>query len=171
MFHRKRAFLLVFGLLLLVFTLYVIFDTFLIPRVYFYAAYEEVQTDTSSSVQTEEEMEEAIETVITATTYQDEHLSITMSEYRVQNSSVYVADIQVDDPSYLKTALAQNAYGKNVTEETSTIAESVNAILAINGDFYGSQEAGYVLRNGVLYRNTAESGQEDLVIYLWGWNF
>jgi exopolysaccharide biosynthesis protein len=45
------------------------------------------------------------------------------------------------------------------------MAESNNAVLAINGDYYGAQEKGYVLRNGVLYRNTAEKGQEDLVIY------
>ena len=66
---------------------------------------------------------------------------------------------------YLQTALAQNAYGRNVTEKTSEIAESSGAILAINGDYYGAQEDGYVLRNGVLYRNTAASGQVDLVIY------
>ena len=41
----------------------------------------------------------------------------------------------------------------------------MNAILAINGDYYGAQERGYVIRNGVLYRSTAKSGNEDLVIY------
>ena len=46
------------------------------------------------------------------------------------------------------------------------MAEENNAILAINGDYYGTQETGYVLRNGVLLRSTAEAGQEDLVI--WG---
>lgn len=52
-----------------------------------------------------------------------------------------------------------------MTEKTSEIAESAGAILAINGDYYGAQEDGYVLRNGVLYRDTAASGQEDIVIY------
>ena len=37
--------------------------------------------------------------------------------------------------------------------------------MAINGDCYGVQEKGYVLRNGVIYRNTSKSNQEDLVIY------
>lgn len=41
----------------------------------------------------------------------------------------------------------------------------LQAILAINGDFYGSRESGYVLRNGVLYRDTPVQGQMDLVIY------
>ena len=64
-----------------------------------------------------------------------------------------------------KTAFAENSYGKNITEKTSSIAENANAILAINGDFYGAQEDGYVIRNGVLYRDTAADDREDLVIY------
>ena len=71
---------------------------------------------------------------------------------------IYVADIVLSSPEYLKTAFAQNSYGKNVTEKTSEIAEEVNAILAINGDYYGAQEKGYVLRNGTLYRSEAEKG-------------
>ena len=72
---------------------------------------------------------------------------------------------RTSSPEYLQTAFAQNAYGRNVTEKTSEIAEGVGAILAINGDYYGTQEEGYVLRNGVLYRNTAAPGQVDLLIY------
>lgn len=71
----------------------------------------------------------------------------------------------MSDASYLKTAFANNSYGKNVTAKTSSIAEDNNAILAINGDYYGVQEYGYVLKNGVIYRDTAKSDQEDLVIY------
>lgn len=99
------------------------------------------------------------------TTYQDENMTITLTEYQVDGTTVYAADIQLSSASYLKTALAKSAYGKNVTETTSEMAESNNAVLAINGDYYGAQEKGYVLRNGVLYRSTAEKGQEDLVIY------
>jgi exopolysaccharide biosynthesis protein len=99
------------------------------------------------------------------TTYEDENMTVTLTEYQVDGTTVYAADIQLSSASYLKTALAKSAYGKNVTETTSEMAESNNAVLAINGDYYGAQEKGYVLRNGVLYRNTAEKGQEDLVIY------
>ena len=103
--------------------------------------------------------------VSTATSYQDENITITLTQYREYDTSIYVADIMLSSPEYLQTALAQNAYGKNVTEKTSEMAAENGAILAINGDYYGSQESGYVLRNGVLYREIAERGQEDLVIY------
>ena len=101
----------------------------------------------------------------TADSYSDEHIQVTVSEYRAYDTTIHVADVVVDSPEYLKTYLAQNAYGRNVTEKTSDMAADTGAILAINGDYYGTQERGYVIRNGVLYRDTAESGQEDLVIY------
>lgn len=122
----------------------------------------------------DEQTQEAVEVQDTAAvtspvvsdgTYQDENISIEISEYYVNDTTVYVADVQVSSAEYLKTALAQNAYGKNVTATTSDIAADNNAIIAINGDYYGAQEKGYVLRNGTLYRSTASRDQEDLVIY------
>jgi len=101
----------------------------------------------------------------TDTTYSDGNIIVTLKEYRENDSTIYVADVQLTDSSYLKTALAQGSYGRNVTQKTSEIAESVNAVLAINGDYYGAQEKGYVIRNGELYRDTAIENQEDLVIY------
>ena len=92
-------------------------------------------------------------------------MSISLSTYYENDTTVYVADIQVDSPELLKTALSRNSYGRNVTAATSDTAANVDAILAINGDNYGSREKGYVIRNGVLYRDTASKGQEDLVIY------
>ena len=101
----------------------------------------------------------------TDTTYSDGNITVTLKEYRENDSTVYVADVQLTDSSYLKTALAQGSYGRNVTQKTSEIAESVDAVLAVNGDYYGAQENGYVIRNGKLYRDTAIANQEDLVIY------
>ena len=101
----------------------------------------------------------------TSDSYSDGNITITLREYRENDTTIYVADVLLESSSHLKTALAQGAYGKNVTQKTSEIAESVNAILAINGDFYGTQEKGYVIRNGTLYRDSAIANQEDLVIY------
>ena len=42
-------------------------------------------------------------------------------------------------------------------------AEENDAVLAINGDFYGSRQSGYVIRNGELYRDSG-SENEDLAI-------
>ncbi len=104
-------------------------------------------------------------TVFTENSYTDQNIAISLDTYHDGDTTIHVADIHISSPEYLKTAFAQSAYGKNVTAPTSEIATSVQAILAINGDYYGVQESGYVLRNGVIYRSTGKNGQEDLVIY------
>ena len=58
----------------------------------------------------------------TENSYSDENISITIKEYREYDTTIYVADITVNSSEYLKTALANNSYGKNVTEKTSEMA-------------------------------------------------
>jgi exopolysaccharide biosynthesis protein len=67
----------------------------------------------------------------------------------------------------LKTALAQNTYGTNITAKTSETATANNAILAINGDYYGANSTGYVIKNGILYRDAVRDNASygDLAIY------
>ena len=103
--------------------------------------------------------------VSTENSYSNGNVSITSQEIRAYDSTVYVADIVLSSPEYLTTAFAKSAYGRNVTAKTSSIAQNANAILAINGDYYGARESGYVIRNGILYRGTARRNAEDLVIY------
>ena len=101
------------------------------------------------------------------TSYSDDNISITLTEKTVSNTQVYIADITVSSAEYLKTALAQNTYGTNVTAKTSVTAANNNAILAINGDYYGANSTGYVIRNGVIYRDSVreDSSNGDLAIY------
>ncbi|SEM55940.1 phosphodiester glycosidase family protein [Paenibacillus sp. OV219] len=75
----------------------------------------------------------------------------------------YVADVQAKDATHLLTAFADNAFGRNITEVTSEIASSNNAILAINGDYYGFRNDGVIIRNGTLYRN--EPARVGLALY------
>ena len=89
----------------------------------------------------------------TGNTYDDGQIKISVQTYEVADTAVYVADIQLSSIEYLKTAFAHDTYGKNITAKTSEIASAHNAILAINGDYYGAQERGYVIRNGVVYRD------------------
>ncbi len=155
--------------IILAFTIYALLDFFVIPKTYGTAQAQTVPEAAASALTAEAGAEtdttETAEAEITGTSYQDENISVIMKTYQVNDTIVYVADVQLSSIEYLKTAFAENVYGRNVTETTSKIAEGVNAILAINGDYYGARDSGYVLRNGTLYRtNTSGRSQEDLVI-------
>lgn len=96
-------------------------------------------------------------------TYSDSKSKITVTRYRAYDSNIYVADVEVTDGTSILSAFAKNTYGRNITDTTSDMAEENNAVLAINGDYYGARQSGYVIRNGVVYRNQGSNG-EDMVI-------
>ena len=165
--NTKKAGLL-YGLVLFSYTSYALLDTFVIPHPMKTVMAESANIEATSGIKESieakinEKLEPASSTVEGSTVignYSDSNVSITVKEYREYDSAIYVADITVSDVSYLKTALASNTYGRNITETTSNIASENNAILAINGDYYGARQSGYVIRNGSLYRNS--SGNRD----------
>ena len=125
----------------------------------------ETDSTTTASKNTDTEVETAASVVEGGTVigqYSDSKTSITLKQYREYDSNIYVADVTVSDASDLKTALANNTYGRNITDTTSDMAANNNAVLAINGDYYGARQSGYVIRNGKLYRDT--SGNRDALV-------
>jgi Exopolysaccharide biosynthesis protein related to N-acetylglucosamine-1-phosphodiester alpha-N-acetylglucosaminidase len=142
-------------------------DTFVLPKSIANTSAVSVSsgsTVTSSSKETSTKTASQSEAVVTDKSYQDENIKISIETVRKYDSNIYIADIQVSNPSYLKTALANNTYGRNITATTSDMAKDNKAIFAINGDFYGFRDGGYVLRNGVEYRETARSGNSDALV-------
>lgn len=156
---KKYGFITTYIIVLIIFSIYMVLDTLVLKQVYtgetISADYELLDTQTKSSGMTYK----------TDTSYEDDNVKINLKEYRQNDTTIYVADIQIVDIAYLKTAFAKGTFGKNITAKTTEMATEVNAILAINGDYYGVQENGYVLKNGVLYRQTATKNRQDLVIY------
>ncbi|WP_373113435.1 phosphodiester glycosidase family protein [Streptococcus mitis] len=122
---------------------------------------------TSTSTNTATASQAAKTATVTDSSYKDDNISINLTETTVKNTQVYVADVTVTSSDYLKTAFAQNAFGTNVTAKTSVTAADNNAIIAVNGDYYGANSTGYVIRNGVVYRDTVreDSSNGDLAIY------
>jgi len=104
---------------------------------------------------------------VTDSSYKDDSISINLTETTVNNTQVYVADVTVSSLEYLKTAFAQNAFGTNVTAKTSETAADNNAILAVNGDYYGANSTGYVIRNGVVYRDTVREDSSNCVFAIY----
>ncbi len=124
-------------------------------------------SNTSSTSDTAAASQAAKNAQVTDTSYSDGNISVNLTEKTVNETQVYVADITISSSDYLKTALAQNSYGTNVTAKTSVTAGENNAILAVNGDYYGANSSGYVIRNGVVYRDSIreDASNGDLAIY------
>ena len=126
-----------------------------------------IQTVKATTTDTKAAKKAAASATTTDTSYSDDNIQVSLTEKTVENTQVYIADITVSSADYLKTAFAQNTYGTNVTAKTSITAANNNAILAVNGDYYGANSTGYVIRNGVVYRDTVreDSSNGDLAIY------
>lgn len=156
-FLNKHAYTLLFSTALLSANVYVLLKTFVIP-----SAVTKVAAETSSTTASTE----TGEVTTTDTSYQDDNISITITTGNTSSTTYYVADITLSSADYLKTALAQDTFGTNITKTTSSIASSKNAIFAINGDYYGANTSGYVIKNGVIYRSTnRQSDYDDLAIH------
>ena len=155
---------------------YTLLDAFVIPKSYVVVAQDQIgnsvidiQDDTevhyiegveasTSSTQADEVQTEVI---ITDHSYIDEHININIERIEEGEVVFYVADVQLSDVSYLKTAFANNTFGKNITQTTSEMAKANNAIFAINGDYYGFRDTGLVIRNGLLYRDVPSNTTND----------
>ena len=108
-------------------------------------------------------------------TFDNDNVSLTLTEKVFTEDSdkttYFVVDIKVSSVEYLKTALASgDKLTANSTETVAKIATAQNAVLAINGDGCGQSKrtTGYVVRNGVTYRQAARSSSgdtESLVIH------
>lgn len=132
--------------------------------------------DHSNSSSSGEQTSIFSDTVIqTADKYVDQniHIDITteivktehLKKNQLMDTKVYCAEVYINHFVHLRTAFSHDKYGDNLTEWTSKNARRQGAIFAINGDTYGAQEAGYVLRNGTMFRETARKGAECVALY------
>ena len=153
-----------FSLLLTASSCWILLKAFVLPDRQVAVATVADNTSASTDDSTEETTASSESVVATDTSYTSDGLKITLTEKRVDETTVYIADIQTADSSHLQTALAENTYGRNIKETTSAMAAENDAVLAINGDYYGFRSTGFVMRNGTLYRDTANGDTQALVI-------
>ena len=138
-----------------------VLDTLFISK-----SYTKFSNETTTTSQSASSSGTSTATVNTATAYADDTKAIAIETYERNSTQIHVATVTIKGDASIKTALADETYGRNIKAKTSTTAQSVNAVLAVNGDYYGARDAGYVIRNGQLLRSDSQdANQEDLVIY------
>ena len=103
--------------------------------------------------------------VVTENSYSSPDISITVSEETLGRTNYYLADIYVRDITCFQSALARGTYGSGFRDSIEDMALLNNALLAVNGDYYGNTSEGVVIRNGVIYRANQTSCDVCVLYY------
>ena len=73
--------------------------------------------------------------------------------------------VKIADPSQLRTAMSNDNYNDPSYVPATQMARAVNAVVALNGDFFKyNYDQGYVLRQGVFYRDALDGTWDSLII-------
>ena len=83
--------------------------------------------------------------------------------YRGRNMGYWVVDVKIGDASQLRTAAAES-FNTETTLPVSDIANRVNAVLAINGDYFARHKEGFAIRQGTLIRDKLKGNRDALLI-------
>lgn len=107
--------------------------------------------------------------VSTSDSYTSPNISISVKQYTKGSSkspiTYYVADIYISKIECLQTGFAKDKYGVGYSENVLSMDARFNAVLTINGDYYGNGKSGVVIRNGIAYRNVADNSDICVLYY------
>jgi len=127
---------------------------------------DEAAPETDDTPLAEKFADQFTETVVqTENSYSSPDISVTVTEVNEGNLTYYVADIYVRDITCFQTALAEGTYGSGFRDSITGMAALNNALLAVNGDYYGNTNEGVVIRNGVVYRANATNCDVCVLYY------
>ncbi len=88
--------------------------------------------------------------------YDETILALTWKEI-INGNMVTFGEVKVAHGSQLRRALAGNEYGSSVEEYPTNMAKNVNAVLAINGDFYNFRDLGITVYQRQMYRHNPKT--------------
>ncbi len=98
--------------------------------------------------------------------YEDPTIRVQLEEYWVKETRCLVARVWIADPSQLRTAPAYD-FARDQEAYVVDMARRVNAIVAINGDYYSywrETQGGYLIRQGTMYLDQVIARRDVLLI-------
>jgi exopolysaccharide biosynthesis protein len=128
-------------------------------------------TDTETTANWSEKFADKFTDTVVATnnSYSSSNISITVNKYTQGSDNnlvtYYVADVYLASIDSLQTGFADDTYGVGYTDDVLGMDEEFNALLAINGDYYGNGSNGVVIRNGEVYRETTNDSDVCVLYY------
>ena len=101
---------------------------------------------------------------IGALEYEDPSISVKIETGRIYETNYMVARVKLANATQLRSTMAGSYYSPSTTS-ASTMAKRVNAVFAINGDYFSSRNGvGYITRMGKEYRNNCKGTYDVLAI-------
>ena len=89
--------------------------------------------------------------------YEDKGVTLELRRFETgagqERVTYFIAEVLLADMSRLASGFAKDTFGRNFQEKPSSIAKRHEALLAVNGDYYGFRDDGVMIRDGVLYRD------------------
>ena len=84
--------------------------------------------------------------------YQDETIMTVVWKQGMNGGMYTFCEVKIAHPSQLRRFLAGGEYGSEIQLKTTQMAQTVNAVLASSGDFYGYRREGIIVHDGVVRR-------------------
>ena len=95
--------------------------------------------------------------------YEDPTIRVSVKQDRSGECDYWVADIVIQHASQLRTAPA-DTFDSDLRISGEQMAKRVNAVLAINGDYFCYTGIGYIVRQGKTYVNTLWGNRDVLAV-------
>ncbi|MCE5343249.1 MAG: phosphodiester glycosidase family protein, partial [Eubacteriales bacterium] len=95
--------------------------------------------------------------------YQDDTIIVEIQQVTQDNSIYHIAYVKIATPTQLRTYVV-GGLNSTRTSLTTTLAKSVNAVVAVNGDFYTKFSGGYIVRQGETVRKKPSDNYDLLLI-------
>ena len=74
----------------------------------------------------------------------------------------YVVRIKIASPTQLRTD-SVDGFNSRMKDTVENMTQWTNAVVAINGDYFSEHPGSFVLRQGVLYRNSVDENHDILL--------
>ncbi len=97
------------------------------------------------------------------TEYKDDSIHVRLEEGYAFDTPYWAAYVTLSNAFQLRTAAAGSFQSGRCMPSTA-LAKRVNAILAINGDYFSYISDGYLIRQGEMYRNLPPAPRDTLLI-------
>jgi len=96
--------------------------------------------------------------------YMDESIHVITTYHYYKKTNCIMIRVKIADPSQLRTAMSDDAYGVQKYVPTKLMAKAKNSVAAVNGDYFKYNDFGYLIRQGILYRDRPNGKYDVLLI-------